>query len=63
MKSAIILVTYYCRKPIPGLGVELILDYKLNPSKTIMVGDLKSDLTFAERCGFQFRSSENFFVK
>jgi HAD superfamily hydrolase (TIGR01662 family) len=53
--------TCYCRKPIPGLGVDLIIDYELDPSKTIMVGDMKSDQTFAERCGFQFISSEKFF--
>jgi histidinol-phosphate phosphatase family protein len=38
----------YCRKPMPGMGVEFIEEYKLNPSECIMVGDMKSDNTFAE---------------
>lgn len=51
----------YCRKPSPGLGVEFIENYKLNPQKCIMVGDLKTDETFAKRCGFQFREQAEFF--
>jgi HAD superfamily hydrolase (TIGR01662 family) len=51
----------YCRKPMPGLGVAFIEKYKLDPSKCIMVGDMKTDKTFAERCGFQFKYAEEFF--
>ena len=51
----------YCRKPMPGLGVEFIEKYKLKPSKCIMVGDMKSDMTFAERCGFRYIPAEQFF--
>ncbi len=43
----------YCRNPMPGMGVQFIEKYKLNPSQCIMVGDMKTDQTFAERCGFQ----------
>lgn len=56
-------INCYCRKPMPGLGVELIEEYKLNPSKTIMVGDQTTDKTFARRCGFQFQHADEFFKK
>lgn len=51
----------YCRKPLPGMGVLFIEKYKLNPSECIMVVDMKSDHTFAERCGFQYINAEDFF--
>jgi HAD superfamily hydrolase (TIGR01662 family) len=51
----------YCRKPAPGMGVEFIEEYKLNPSECIMVGDMTSDATFAKRCGFQFVDADVFF--
>lgn len=51
----------YCRKPIPGMGVAFIEKYKLNPARCIMIGDLKTDRTFAERCGFRFQQIEEFF--
>lgn len=52
----------YCRKPMPGLGVEFIEKYKLNPAKCIMVGDMKTDNTFADRCGFQYIHASKFFT-
>jgi len=51
----------YCRKPMPGFGVEFIERYKLNPSRCIMVGDMKSDNTFADRCGFRYIPAKQFF--
>jgi histidinol-phosphate phosphatase family protein len=51
----------YCRKPMPGLGVVFIEKYKLNPYKCIMIGDRKSDKTFAERCNFKYIPAEVFF--
>lgn len=51
----------YCRKPLPGLGVYLILKYHLNPSQCLMVGDSTSDKTFSARCGFGFTDQEEFF--
>jgi len=51
----------YCRKPMPGIGVEFIEKYKLDPSQCIMVGDMKVDNTFANRCGFQFVHADDFF--
>ena len=52
----------YCRKPMPGMGVQFIEKYKLDPSQCIMVGDMKTDQTFAERCGFQFINAQKFFT-
>lgn len=54
-------VACYCRKPQAGLGVYLIRKYDLNPADCIMVGDLTTDRTFAERLGFQFRHADEFF--
>jgi len=51
----------YCRKPMPGMAVEFIEKYKLDPSKCFMVGDSKTDKTFANRCGFQYSKPEDFF--
>lgn len=52
----------YCRKPMPGMGVTFIEKYKLDPSQCIMVGDMKTDNTFADRCGFQFIKAQDFFI-
>ncbi|MFW9971692.1 MAG: HAD-IIIA family hydrolase [Candidatus Odinarchaeota archaeon] len=52
----------YCRKPMPGMGVVFIEKYKLDPFQCIMVGDMKTDNTFADRCGFQFVKPKNFFT-
>lgn len=54
-------ITCYCRKPGVGFGVEFIEKYKLDPAQCIMVGDLKSDETFAKRCGFKYVHADNFF--
>lgn len=54
-------IACYCRKPMPGLGVQLIHKHRLNPSQCIMVGDMTSDKTFAKRCGFQYAAAEDFF--
>ena len=51
----------YCRKPMPGMGVEYIEKYKLDASQCIMVGDMKVDNTFANRCGFPFVHADEFF--
>jgi HAD superfamily hydrolase (TIGR01662 family) len=39
----------YCRKPGPGMGVELIVKYKLDPKQCIFVGDQTTDKSFAEK--------------
>lgn len=54
-------IACYCRKPIPGLFVQFMLKYKLDPSQCIMVGDLTSDATFAKRSGMKFIHADKFF--
>jgi len=54
-------ITCYCRKPAPGMGANLIENYKLLPSKCIMVGDMGGDKSFASRCGFQYVDANDFF--
>jgi HAD superfamily hydrolase (TIGR01662 family) len=55
-------ITTYCRKPQSGIGVYLIRKYDLKPSDCIMVGDMGTDKSFAQRLGFQFREAEEFFA-
>jgi HAD superfamily hydrolase (TIGR01662 family) len=52
----------FWRKPCPGMGVMFIERFKLDPAKCIMVGDMASDRTFAERCGFQYQHPRDFFA-
>lgn len=51
----------WCRKPMPGLGVELIRDHLLNPLECVMVGDMESDHGFARTCGFTYADAAQFF--
>lgn len=51
----------WSRKPMPGLGVQLIEEHRLDRAATIMVGDLESDREFARHCGFQYRDAVEFF--
>jgi histidinol-phosphate phosphatase family protein len=51
----------YCRKPMPGMAIEFIHRYKLDPAQTIMVGDMTSDRTFARRAGIQYQDQADFF--
>jgi HAD superfamily hydrolase (TIGR01662 family) len=54
-------ISCYCRKPMPGIGVEFILKHKLNRKETIFVGDMTTDKTFASRAGFQYIDQAEFF--
>lgn len=54
-------ITSWKRKPMPGMGIEFVEKYKLNPTACIMVGDMTSDKTFATRCGFQYVDAAEFF--
>jgi len=51
----------FWRKPCPGMGVVFLERYRLDPSKVIVVGDMQTDQTFAERCGFQYEDADKFF--
>jgi len=52
----------FLRKPCPGMAVTFIEQFKLDPAQCVMVGDMTSDKTFAERCGFPFQWAREFFV-
>lgn len=54
-------ISCYCRKPMPGIGVEFILKHKLNRKECIFVGDMTTDKTFAQRAGFQYVDQAEFF--
>jgi HAD superfamily hydrolase (TIGR01662 family) len=54
-------ISCYCRKPGPGMGVELIVKYRLDPRQCLYVGDLGTDASFAARCGFRFVDHNEFF--
>jgi HAD superfamily hydrolase (TIGR01662 family) len=54
-------ISCYCRKPGPGMGVELIVKHRLDPRRCIYVGDRGTDKSFAERCGFQFIDQSELF--
>ena len=51
----------FWRKPAPGMGVVFTEKHKLDPHSCICVGDMKSDETFAQRCGFRFADAHDFF--
>ncbi|MCP4808030.1 MAG: HAD-IIIA family hydrolase [Proteobacteria bacterium] len=51
----------WCRKPMPGLGVQLIREYQLDRAQCIFVGDRKSDGEFARNVGFQYQVQADFF--
>ena len=54
-------ISCYCRKPMPGVFVEFMLKYKLNPKECIFVGDMTTDETFAKRAGIQYVDQAEFF--
>ena len=51
----------WCRKPLPGLALAFIMQYRLDPSRCIYVGAGPQDPGFARRIGFQFRAAKEFF--
>ncbi|HEY8231541.1 MAG TPA: aldo/keto reductase [Vicinamibacteria bacterium] len=52
----------WCRKPLPGLGVELILKHRLDPALCLYVGGSALDRGFAARLGFDYRDQSAFFA-
>jgi HAD superfamily hydrolase (TIGR01662 family) len=55
-------LTCYCRKPNPGMGVELIVKHRLDPKQCTYVGDQGTDRSFAQKCGFAFVDQAEFFA-
>lgn len=55
-------IACWCRKPMPGLGVAFIEKHRLDRAQVIMVGDMATDRTFAERVGVRFVDESAFFA-
>lgn len=53
----------FCRKPMPGLGVQLIMRHRLAPEHLVMVGDMDSDEAFARGIGARYFDAAEFFDK
>jgi len=51
----------WCRKPLPGLGVELIARHRLDPARSLYVGRDATDRNFAAALGFTFVDSSELF--
>jgi histidinol-phosphate phosphatase family protein len=54
-------IACWCRKPMPGLAVDFIERHKLDPTQTLMVGDMTTDRTFATRAGIVYRDVSEVF--
>jgi histidinol phosphatase-like enzyme len=50
----------WCRKPLPGLGVELIRRHALDPSQCLDIGSGSLDPGFARRLGFRYVDCDDF---
>lgn len=55
-------ISCWCRKPMPGIGVAFIEKHRLDRAQVVMVGDMTTDRTFAERVGVRFVDQAAFFV-
>ena len=51
----------WCRKPLPGLGVELIVRHRLEAARCLYLGSGSLDRSFAERLGFEYRDQGDVF--
>ncbi len=51
----------FCRKPLPGLGLDLCQRHDLSRDHLVMVGDRNSDAEFAAALGARYHTVEEFF--
>jgi HAD superfamily hydrolase (TIGR01662 family) len=51
----------FCRKPMPGLAIDLMRRYRLSPQHLVMVGDMESDAQFASGVGARYFDAKEFF--
>ncbi|MFO0923737.1 MAG: aldo/keto reductase [Pirellulales bacterium] len=52
----------FCRKPLPGLGVDLICRHQLHPPSLVVVGDMESDRQFAQSLSAKYFDAKDFFA-
>ena len=50
-----------CRKPKPGMLVNIINYWMVDPAETLFVGDMESDKQTAESAGCDFTWAKDFF--
>ncbi len=53
----------WCRKPLPGLAVQFIRRYRLDPARCVYVGNGTQDPPFARRFGFTYRDASELFPR
>ena len=51
----------WCRKPLPGLGVALILEHALDPARCLWVGTSAADRGMASRLGVPYVDADAYF--
>lgn len=51
----------FCRKPLPGLGIQLMQKHELAREHLVMVGDMDSDADFAATIGAKYHDAKDFF--
>jgi len=42
-----------CRKPTPGMILQAINEFNINPTNSILIGDKKSDILAGENTGYE----------
>jgi D-glycero-D-manno-heptose 1,7-bisphosphate phosphatase len=47
-----------CRKPKPGMILQAITEFNINPNKSILIGDKKSDILAGKKAGI----AKNYFI-
>lgn len=52
----------FCRKPLPGLAVQLMQRHRLSPRHWVVVGDMDSDRAFAAGIGAKYYDAGEFFA-
>jgi len=50
--------TCNCRKPKPGMILQAIEEFNINPATSVLIGDKKSDILAGENAGI----AENYFI-
>jgi D-glycero-D-manno-heptose 1,7-bisphosphate phosphatase len=52
-----------CRKPKPGMLLDIMRHFSIGPSATVFVGDAQSDRQAAARAGVPFMDARDFFAR
>lgn len=53
----------WCRKPLPGLGVLWVEQYRIDVGSSLHVGHGPADRTFAERLGLSYEDAGQYFAR